>query len=129
MVLAVCLAYHRLALADGFALAAALALTAAIAWAGHAASTTGELGNLHLAADVLHLLAAAGWIGGLVPLALLLAAARRHPAVASASLVRETTRRFSALGIVSVGRLGLEGRCEFALPEDLCGRLAHQRVV
>ena len=68
IILAACLAFDRFPLADWLALAAALGLTAAIAWTGHAASTLGELGNLHLAADALHLVAAASWIGGLVPL-------------------------------------------------------------
>ena len=74
IILATCLAFDRFPLADWLALAAALGLTAAIAWTGHAASTPGELGNLHLAADALHLVAAASWIGGLVPLVLLLVA-------------------------------------------------------
>lgn len=109
MVLAVCLASDRFPLADWFALAAALGLTAAIAWTGHAGSTLGEIGNLHLAADALHLVAAAAWTGGLVPLALLLAAVRRDDTVASASLARDATRRFSTLGIVSVATLMATG--------------------
>ena len=106
IILAACLAYHRFPPADWLALAAALGLTAAIAWTGHAGSTLGELGKLHLAADALHLVAAASWIGGLVPLALLLAAVRRH---AGASLARDATRRFSMLGIVSVATLMATG--------------------
>jgi copper resistance protein D len=105
VLLAACLAYDRLPLAHWLALAAALGLTAAIAWTGHAASTLGQTGNLHLTADALHLLAAASWIGGLVPLAILLAAARGHQAVAWASLARDATMRFSTLGIVSVATL------------------------
>jgi putative copper resistance protein D len=103
------LAGHRFPLADWLALAAALGLTAAIAWTGHAASTLGELQNLHLAADTLHLVAAAAWIGGLVPLVLLLAAARRHQTVASGSLVRDASHGFSTLGIVSVATLSATG--------------------
>ena len=106
IVLATALAYDRFALADRLALAAALGLTASIAWTGHAASTLGELGNLHLAADALHLVAAASWIGGLVPLALLLAAVRRH---SGASLARGATERFSTLGIVGVATLTVTG--------------------
>ncbi len=87
------------------ALGSALCFIAAIAWTGHAGSTLGELGNLHLAADALHLTAAAGWIGALVPLALLLAAARRHQALAWGSLARDAAQRFSTWGIVSVGTL------------------------
>ena len=106
IIVAACLAYHRYPPADWPALAAALGLTAAIAWTGHAGSTLGELGKLHLAADALHLVAAASWIGGLVPLALLLAAVRRH---AGASLARDATRRFSMLGIVCVATLMATG--------------------
>lgn len=102
IILAACLAYHRLALARWLALASALGLVAAIAWAGHAGSTVGERGPLHLTADALHLIAAAAWIGGLVPFALLLAAARRHHHEAWAQLARDATQRFSMLGIASV---------------------------
>jgi putative copper resistance protein D len=109
VILAACLAYDRFAQARWLALASALGFIAAIAWTGHAASTLGEIGNLHLAADALHLIAAAGWFGGLVPLALLLAAARRHQALAWRSLARDAAQRFSTLGLVSVGTLLLTG--------------------
>ena len=107
VVLAVCLAYDRLPLARWLVLAAALGLTAAIAWTGHAGSTVGETGILHLTADVLHLIAAAAWIGGLVSLAQLLAGTRHDPA--HASFARDATRRFSTLGIAAVGTLLLTG--------------------
>src|SRR6476661_7452717 len=58
IILAACLAYDRLAPARWLALGSALGFIAAIAWTGHAGSTLGELGNLHLAADALHLIAA-----------------------------------------------------------------------
>jgi copper resistance protein D len=103
VMLAVCLAFDRLALSRRLALAPALGLAATIAWAGHAGSDLDEMGILHLAADVLHLTAAAAWIGGLVSLTWMLAESRRDPA--SASLAREATRRFSTLGIASVGTL------------------------
>ncbi len=109
VILAGCLAYDRLAPARRLALGSALGFTAAIAWTGHAGATLGEMGNLHLTSDVLHLVAAAGWIGGLVPLALLLAAARRHQAFAWASLARDAALRFSTLGIVSVATLFVTG--------------------
>jgi putative copper resistance protein D len=105
IILAGCLVYDRLAPARWLGLGSALGLTAAIAWTGHAGSTAGEAGTLHLAADILHLLAAAAWIGGLVSLALLLGTARRHQDLGWASLARDVTRRFSTLGIISVGTL------------------------
>lgn len=107
--LAIFLALDRFPFVDWLAAAAALGLTAAIAWTGHAGATLGQLGNLHLAADALHLLAAAAWTGGLVPLVLWLAAIRRHWGAASASLARDTALRFSTLGIVSVAILLVTG--------------------
>jgi putative copper resistance protein D len=109
IILAACLVCDRFALARWLALGSALCFIAAIAWTGHAGSTPGEMGNLHLAADALHLIAAATWIGGLVPLALLFAAARRNQGFAWASLARRAVQRFSTLGIVSVGTLFATG--------------------
>ena len=105
IILAACLAYDRLALARWLALVSSLGLIAAIAWTGHGGSTPGEMGNLHLTADALHLFAAAAWIGGLVSLVLLLSVARRDQDLAWASLARDAAQRFSTLGIVSVGTL------------------------
>jgi copper resistance protein D len=105
IILAACLADDRLRLARWLALASALGLVAAIAWTGHAGSTVGEMAPLHLAADALHLIASAAWIGGLVPFALLLAAARRYPGETWAWLARDATQRFSMLGIASVATL------------------------
>jgi putative copper resistance protein D len=109
MVLVVCLAGDRFAQANWLAVAVSLGLSAAIAWTGHAGSTVGELGDLHLTADALHLIAAAAWIGGLVPLALLLAAVQRHRGIEGASLALIAARRFSILGIVSVATLLVTG--------------------
>ncbi len=90
------------------ALVAALALAASIAWTGHSGSGFGASGNIQLAADGVHLLAASAWIGGLVPLALLLSAARNRsdPWLKIATTV---TQRFSTLGIVSVAMLIASG--------------------
>jgi putative copper resistance protein D len=109
IVLAACLAYDRFPLADRLALPTSLGLAGAIAWTGHAGSTPGDTGYLHLAADVLHLIAASGWIGGLVPLVFLLGAVRRYHTVAWAPLARNAAARFSALGIVSVTTLMATG--------------------
>lgn len=45
---------------------------ASFAWMGHGAATEGTLGMLHLAGDIAHTLAAAGWIGALVVFSILL---------------------------------------------------------
>jgi putative copper resistance protein D len=109
IVLAICLAFERLAPARWLALASALGLVGSIAWTGHAGSTPYRLGDLHLAADALHLIAAAAWIGGLPSLVLLLAAVRGNKALAGASLAQAAAQSFSTLGVVSVGTLVLSG--------------------
>jgi putative copper resistance protein D len=63
---------------SGWLAAAAVVLAASfvggLAWAGHAAGGEGVEAFVHPAADVLYLVAAAAWVGALIPLALLLAA-------------------------------------------------------
>src|SRR6202035_1214735 len=51
----------------------AAAFAGALAWSGHAAGGLGGEAILHPAADVLHLIAAAAWVGALVPLIVLFA--------------------------------------------------------
>jgi copper resistance protein D len=110
ILLAICLAFDRPAVSRWLSLGLAVGFLAAIAWTGHAASTPGELGYLHLTADVLHLSAAAAWTGGLVPLALLLdASRRRQQVVAWAPLEYDAVKRFSSLGMVSVATLIISG--------------------
>jgi putative copper resistance protein D len=81
----------------------AACLVGSLAFAGHAAAGAGVAGTIHLAADILHLVAAAAWVGALVPLAMLLGAATRDKQ--SIEIAREAAVRFSTLGIASVGML------------------------
>jgi copper resistance protein D len=90
-------------------LGCAAALLGALACTGHAAGTVGLLELPHLTGDMLHVLAAGAWIGGLVPLALLLAMAHRRNDGQWTLIAHKTTRRFSVLGIVSVGTLTMTG--------------------
>jgi len=109
ILVAACLALDRFAFAQWPGLAASLALVGAIAWTGHAGATLGALGNLHVAADVLHLLAAAAWLGGLAGLAIVLVVGRRRPAYEWAALQLDAVRRFSILGMISVAVLIASG--------------------
>lgn len=90
----------------GFALS--VALLASLAWAGHGASDEGTDGKIHLAADLLHLIAAGAWLGSLVPLALLLTAARRGGATTTQAAAL-ATRRFSLMAVISVAVLLASG--------------------
>jgi putative copper resistance protein D len=80
---------------------AATLLIALLAPIGHAGATPGLAGKLHLASDIVHLMAASAWLGGLPALALLLG--RKEPSTARA------IRRFSRLGILCVGALAASG--------------------
>jgi putative copper resistance protein D len=82
-------------------LATAAALAGLLAVVGHAGATPGAIGWVHLASDVVHVLAAAAWLGGLPALALMLASATPNASAA--------TRRFSILGMVSVAALLASG--------------------
>ena len=109
VVLAICLVFDRVALLRWGALATAFGLVAGLAWTGHAGSTPDPLGELHLAADILHLGAASAWIGGLVLLVALLITGRRQRAPAWRVYQLDGIRRFSILGMVSVAALMLSG--------------------
>jgi putative copper resistance protein D len=82
---------------------------ATLAWAGHAAAGPPEERSLHLASDVVHLLAAGAWLGALPGLAFVLGRAQRMSGVPSFDTAADVTRRFSALGVVSAGALLLSG--------------------
>ena len=86
-------------------LAAAFAGT--LAWSGHAVGGLGGEAIIHPAADVLHLIAATAWVGALLPLIVLFAAAGADDT--SIAIARTATTRFSILGIVSVGTLLVTG--------------------
>ena len=86
-------------------LATAAVFLALPALVGHAGATPGIGGDIHLASDMLHLLAAGAWLGSLPALTLLLAHARRATRPAWKDFAIVATRQFSILGIVSVGTL------------------------
>jgi putative copper resistance protein D len=83
----------------------AAGLLGALALAGHGGATPGTAGIAHLASDAAHAIAAGVWVGGLVPLALLFAAARRAADGPALAVARDATRRFSTLGLAGVATL------------------------
>jgi copper resistance protein D len=98
---------HKTSWLEAAAAVLAAAFAGALAWSGHAAGGLGSEAIVHPAADVLHLIAAAAWVGALLPLIVLLAAAGADGA--SLAMARTATTRFSILGIVSVGTLLVTG--------------------
>lgn len=99
--------YPEATLLPGLVLAAVL--LAAVSLAGHAAAGEGSRLVLQLAADSAHLLAASAWLGGLLPLLVLLAAARRDTSQKLRDAARSAVRRYSILGLVSVSVLAASG--------------------
>jgi copper resistance protein D len=77
--------------------------TASLAWLGHAAA--GE-SWLHLAADVLHALTAAAWLGALAAFGLLLAGSRTREELLR---LAAALRRFSRMAVPLVAVLALTG--------------------
>lgn len=78
-------------------------------FAGHGNDDTGSAHFKHLTADILHLLAAGGWLGALVPLVYVLRLARAGQTGNWLAIAQQATMRFSTLGIVTVATLVLTG--------------------
>jgi putative copper resistance protein D len=92
---------RRLAVPRGIALVLGVVFIGTLAWSGHGGATPGAAGYVHTCADILHLVAAAAWVGGLVPLVILMRSAlfADDP---SRMVTVAALQRFSNLGLVSV---------------------------
>jgi copper resistance protein D len=79
-----------------------------LAWSGHAAGTMGFGGFLHFGGDAFHLIAAAAWVGGLVPLLMFLGPRIQgsEPPLANCFQV---LKRFSTVAAWSVAVLAAGG--------------------
>jgi copper resistance protein D len=87
----------------------AVVFLGALAWAGHGGATPGYEGVVHIVADFAHLIAAGAWLGGLLPLVMLLLCLRRSGEHGWAIVAVDAIHRFSHLGIASVGMLLVTG--------------------
>jgi copper resistance protein D len=77
--------------------------------AGHSGAVVTNAGLLPIAGDIGHLIAAALWPGGLVPLLVLLVGQYRTADQSTAMFVADVVRRFSNLSLVVVGLLVATG--------------------
>ena len=82
-----------------------LAIAFGVSWASHPDAR----GTLALAADYVHLVAAALWVGGVLALGILTGAARRLSRPDRESLVRLCLLRFSRLAVPAVAVLAVAG--------------------
>jgi putative copper resistance protein D len=87
----------------------AACLLGSLAWSGHAGASPGITGTIHLASDVLHLVAVGAWIGALLPLIVVLSCALQPASRASKDVAAVAAVRFSAMGTLSVGTLAATG--------------------
>ena len=85
------------------------AITLSFAWTGHGAAQIAKTAGVHLAGDLVHLLAAGIWIGALLPLAVLAFRAGRSGASADGTALRLGLNAFSAVGVWVVAALVLSG--------------------
>lgn len=81
--------------------------TASLAWMGHGAATEGSLGTVHLASDLLHVLAAAIWLGALAGFLGLLIAGPKTPEARAG--LHTALARFAGIGSAAVAVLILTG--------------------
>lgn len=89
------------------ALAAAALFIALLGWVGHSGASPGPAGDLQLLSDVVHLLTAGAWLGGLPALAMALAQSHDMPTRRKAT--RDIVIRFGTLGLVCVTALLITG--------------------
>lgn len=93
----------------GVVVASAGVALSALAWTGHGAAGEGAAGWVHLAADVLHLLASGAWVGALLGLVLLLTRPADRVDAAHLTLTHRALHGFSLVGSVVVGAIVVTG--------------------
>lgn len=90
------------------ALASGVAL-ASLAWTGHGAMDEGLTGWLHLAADILHLIAAGVWVGALLGLILLVSRPAMRVDAEHLGLTHRALHGFGTVGTIVVGTIVVTG--------------------
>jgi copper resistance protein D len=86
-----------------------LLLLVSLGWVGHAVEGQGMVRLLHQINQMVHLLAAGLWLGGLVPLTWLLGRARSPSGAGWIWVARDVVPRFSQMGYAAVALLAATG--------------------
>jgi copper resistance protein D len=84
-------------------------LLVSLGWVGHAVEGQGMVRLVHQINQMVHLLAAGLWLGGLLPLAWLLGRTRSRSGTAWISVARDVVPRFSQMGYAAVALLAATG--------------------
>jgi len=82
---------------------------ATLVWTGHAGATEGRTGSLHRLSDIVHMLAAAVWIGGIAAFSWLLFQPLAHQSDAQIRIAHRALEQFSRVGTLAVGLIVLTG--------------------
>lgn len=93
-----------------YALLASTSLAiATLVWTGHAGATEGWVGTIHRSSDIVHMLAAAVWIGGIAAFLWLLF--RRAAVYSGAQIIvaHRALHQFSRIGAIAVGMIVVTG--------------------
>jgi len=85
------------------------------AWFSHAAADPGRFGSLHLGVHAAHMLGAALWVGGLIPLAMLLSRTQRTGHDNDLALVHHASIWFGNIALFAVGLIVFTGIANTAL--------------
>lgn len=82
---------------------------ATLVWTGHAGSTEGWIGTIHRSSDIVHMLAAAVWLGGIAAFGRILF--RPVPALSGAQIAvtHRALDQFSRVGALAVGLIVVTG--------------------
>ena len=112
-----------------------------LAWTGHGAADEGVVGDIHLASDVAHVLAAGVWVGALVGLLLVLrkASVRQGDQERRIASAQDALANFGTVGSLAVALIVLTGLVNswllvglenvLALPNTTYGRLLILKLV
>jgi putative copper resistance protein D len=82
--------------------AAGLVAVGTLAWSGHAGATEGAAGTIHRISDIVHMAAAAVWIGAIAAFLLLLSPRRGDPPPGTVAIAARSLDRFSIVGTICV---------------------------
>jgi putative copper resistance protein D len=85
-----------------------------LAWAGHGAMDDGAKGYFHLSNDILHLIAAASWVGAVATF-VLLSKRTRLAAADQVELLSRVLKGFASMGTLIVLTLGITGVINYGL--------------
>ena len=90
---------------------------ATLVWTGHAGATEGVSGTIHRLSDIVHMLAASIWVGGIASFAWLLFKPAGKTSSTELAMAHRALEQFSRVGTLVVGLIVLTGliNCQFLI--------------